>query len=637
VGAPARAAALRDYFAARPRARRGALVALAVLALAALAAAAAPWTFSTMALLEEVANQLRDSSGLYIAAKGRSAFSLLPRPRIVIEGAVFADPNAALVIEADSLHGNVSIWPLLAGRLEVAELILERPRIAIDLDRKPMSAAGAAARAAATRPATPEARKADDARLGAVAIVNGSARVKHDGGAETAIDAIDARLDWLRVGAPATLTAAFAWRGERPQTLLWIARPGALLRGEQSPVTVRFDSDSLRLEAEGLGQTGATPRYAGRLSLSSPSLRQALSLFGLSAPLPGPFENIQLNARASLGPRDAQLSNLRLFADDNEFEGSLILREEDDRPIVQATLTSQFVSLKPMLADVPPLSGVDGQWSRDPFELPDLTGADVDLRLSAVHARVARLSIHDAALTLTLRGGRLDMALADARAYKGTIKARATFAAVSGNGLEFHAFARTAGVDAGALLWDAYARQDLSGVLDSQLTLDASGDSVAALMRDLDGRASLDLTQGEIAGVDLERALRRLDKRPLSSAIDIRSGRSTLDRASAMIKIVKGTASVVEGNARGPGFSLAFTGAARIPDRALALKAQANEADAVGKPRDKGLQIGFDLSGNWDELNVVPDAQALIKRSGAAAPLLPRGEAPAGESIEKLR
>ena len=102
--------------------------ALGAVAAVALGAALAPWTFSTNALLEEISGQLNASSGLYIAAKGRSTFSLLPRPHITIDSIAFADPAAALTIEAERLHGNVLLLPLLAGRLEIADVELLRPR-----------------------------------------------------------------------------------------------------------------------------------------------------------------------------------------------------------------------------------------------------------------------------------------------------------------------------------------------------------------------------------------------------------------------------------------------------------------------------------------------------------------------------
>ncbi|ATQ68024.1 MULTISPECIES: AsmA family protein [Methylosinus] len=603
---------------------RGWIAAMLAAAVLALAAAIAPWTFSTGAMLEEIAGQIEASSGLRAAAKGRSTFSLLPRPHIAIDDVAFADPSFALTIEAERLRGNVRLLPLLTGRLELANAELLRPRIRIALDRKPMTASGAAARAAAARPSTPEAETADRAPLGSVAILSGAVAVVFEDGREERIDMIDATLDWSSVGAPATLDAAFSWRGERPRAMLWFQKPGALLRGEASPMMMRIDSVSLRMEADGVAQSGPKPRFTGRLSASSPSLRDALRLADVSAPLPGRFENVQIAAKASVGLRDFQLSDLHFSADENDFEGVFGLRHDGDRPILHGTLASSFVSLKPMIADAPALIGPDGQWSREPFVLPDIKGADVDLRLSAARARLLRLNMEDAAISLMLRAGRIEVALTEAQAYKGTIKGRVTLAANAAGVLELHANAQTQAVDAGALAWDLAARPDLGGNLDANIVLDAAGDSPAEMMRALDGRASLVLNEGEVGGIDLERALRRADKRPLSSALDIRSGHTLVDRAGATIKISKGAAAIEDGEAHGPGFSLAFAGSARIPERGLAIKAEAREADAAGAPRDNGVQLGFELSGAWDEPSFALDAAALIKRSGAAAPLLPR-------------
>ena len=38
----------------------------------------------------------------------------------------------------------------------------------------------------------------------------------------------------------------------------------------------------------------------------------------------------------------------------------------------------------------------------------------------------------------------------------------------------------------------------------------------------------------------------------------------------------------------------------------------------------KPLQIGFSLTGGWDDAVFAPDALGLIRRSDAAAPLLPK-------------
>ncbi|WP_424362828.1 AsmA family protein [Methylocystis parvus] len=621
---------LRRALAGR-RARMLLWVAAGFAILIGAAAALAPWLYSPAAAKSAISAQLQNATGLYVAARGDPRLSLTPRPHVTLEGVVFADRNGALVIETQQIHGVLKLLPLLSGRLDVDGLALVRPRVRIDLDQKAIDAPGAATLAAAAKPASVEAQAADKFRLGVLTVTDGALHVRR-GGVDYAADKIQGALDWRRIGEPALLTGAFDWRGERLQLMAWLARPGAFLRGDPSVATARLDGESLRIEAQGVAQTLPNAHYAGRVAGSAVSLRDALRLFDVDVPLPGPFGASQFSAQASVSAREASLKDLHVLVDGNAFDGELAVRDEDGKPSVTANLKSGFVALKPMLSDAPALVGPDGQWSHEPLDPPDMSGADVDLHLNAAHARLGRLTIDDANVTATLRDGALDLSLLDAQAYRGRLKAHASFKPTGAGALAVHATAQTSGVDARALLWDAFGKQAIGGALTSSLTLDAAGDDVADMMRSLGGRATLSLTEGEIAGVDFERALRRFEKRPLSSAHDIRSGSSPLDRASATIILENGVGTLEEASANGPGFALSLKGSTNLAERTLALKAAAREADAAGKPRDKGLQIAFDLAGAWDDLTLAPDPQAFIRRSGAAAPLLPEPPEPPSDA-----
>ncbi len=601
--------------AGRRRLRAGLAGALGLAFLALAMIGFAPWTFSNKALIDEISRDTYDSLGLYVAPKGRPTFFLLPRPHIAIDGVALADPAGFISVDAQGFDGDVRLLPLIAGRLQFSRVALQRPQVSLDLQKFPVFGPGVA-----TGLAAPARR--DGARLEVVTLVDGVVNLR-SGETTASLAAVDAMMEWRGPTAAATLVGSFVWRNERLQGLLWIARPGDLARGDQTPLTLRLDGPSLHVEAEGVAQGGVKPRYAGRLTATAPQLRSVLALLNVSAPLPGRFENAGLSANASFGPDEMQLTQLRFSADNNEFEGSFAVRRVEGRTSVQAALVSDYISVKPMLAYLPQLSNGDGQWSRESFDPPDLSAVDLDLRLSAAHARFSRLDVENAVLTLGLRAGRMELSLEQAKAYKGEVKAHATFALNAQGALDVRADAQLAGVDAGALLWDAGAREDIGGALDAAVALDASGESMATLMRGLSGRASIAISQGAIYGIDFGRALSRLDKQPLSSALDIRQGRSSLDQASVDFKIVDGLANVEEGWAFGPGFALTFSGSTRLLDRSLALRAEAFEADADGAPRDMGQHIGFDLSGSWDEPNFAPDAKALIRRSGAAASLLP--------------
>jgi AsmA protein len=609
--------------AGRPRRfGRGRLVASIALALGALIAvigALGAWLYSPTAAMSALATQINEATGLYVAAAGTPRLSLTPRPQLVLTGVVFADRNKALVGEADALVGALKLGPLFMGRLEAASLTLLRPRVRVDLDR-PIDAPGAAARAAAAQPGGFEAQKADAYRLGLLAVVNGALRLRRNG-VDYAAEHIGATLDWRRVGDHALLTSAFDWRGEKLQLVLWLARPGQFLRGDASVITARLDGEALRLEAQGVGQSGANARFSGRIAGAAGSVREALSLLDIRAPLPGPFGDAEFSAQATLAPREAILREAHVVVDGNAFDGEIALRDDDGRPHVSGRLKSDFVAVKPMFAETPAVVSPEG-WSAKALDPPDLSGADLDLSVFARHARLGRLTVDDADFTASMRNGALELSLVEAQAYRGRLSAHAAFVP-AGPTLSLHLTAQTTGVDARALFWDVFGKQALGGRLDAMATLDAKGDSVAEMVRSLDGRASLTLVEGEIAGVDFDRALRRLEKRPLSSAQDIRSGSSPLARASVAAIVEKGVVALEDGVAAGPGFAVSFAGSANILERSLALKAVAREADAAGRPRDKGLQIAFDLAGPWEELRLAPDPQAFIRRSGAAAPLLP--------------
>ena len=66
---------------------------------------------------------------------------------------------------------------------------------------------------------------------------------------------------------------------------------------------------------------------------------------------------------------------------------------------------------------------------------------------------------------------------------------------------------------------------------------------------------------------------------------------------------------------------LALAGSASIPARELDLKGTAALV-APPKPGATPFELPFIVQGSWDDPIMLPDPEALIRRSGAAAPLL---------------
>ncbi|HMN71251.1 MAG TPA: AsmA family protein [Rhodoblastus sp.] len=607
---------------------RGLRVAGLVATAVALGAAIAPWAVSRTALREEIAAQLRSSSGLYVFIEGPSTFSLLPSPHVRLGRVNFVEPQAALVLKTESLTGQLRWLPLLTGRLELQRAELLRPQLTIDLDGRPMTRTGAVARAADARPATPEADRTDRARLGVISFLDGAAILRRGDVEMETLDHIDATLDWPTVSSPAALDGEATWRGQRGALALWIARPSEMLRGEASRLTFQLKSPLVSVQANGEAISGARPHFEGRLIASTSSLRDVVQIMRGAAPLPLALGPASIDAKADAGPKGLDLAGVQLKLDNSAYEGSLSWRTDDQRPQLSGTLATGALDLRDLMGALPPLVERDGHFSRDPIGWRDQSALDIDLRVSAARASWDRLQARDVAGALLLRAGRLEASLADASLYKGAVKARLVMAPVESGGVEIKSVIEARGVDIGALGWDRFGATKLAGAANVNLTIEGAGASPDQIARNLKGRGDIDFEKGEIVGLDVARVLRRIEKRPLASGLDINSGRTPFSAARMSADIVGGVATVTDGLVQGEGFAMTMTGAAQIADRQIALHANVASVDSKGDQKPDAPAFAFDVVGPWDKAALVPDAASFIRRSGAARPLLAPRAAP---------
>jgi AsmA protein len=543
---------------------------------------------------------------------------VLPRPHIRIYEPQLRDAKGDLTITAGSLRVDLGFGGLLTGQPDLARAVLAEAIFTLDPARLPANVIDKSARPASG--------------LGDVEVFNGKVYLQRPGAErpELAANEVAARLEWSP-GAPLSLTghARFNLFGDdhlASRFALWAAQPDRLLESGMSPVTFRFEDEGLQLVLNGALILAPRPRFDGQVAVSAASLRTAAGWFGVPLPLPGPYRDAKIKADATLASGQLGLTNLGISVDGNTLDGAASIRFDGLRPSVAATIASASVNFAPMFEDYPSAVG-NGQWSRDSFPPPHLAAADVDLRLSARRARLGDIQLEDAALSAILKSGRLDLSLAQAKAYSGLARARAVITETE-SGLDVRGSLSADKLDMAPLLWETAKRQILTGATGFSASFETNGDSFAELAAHLDARGDFAVTSGEIYGLDLDLAFRRMERRPLSVGADLRSGRTPFDLLSGKFNIVQGVADVEEGAARGGQIGLFFSGRANVAERSAELHASASRTD----PDGKSLQFGFSLAGPWDDPALIPDAEGLIRRSDAAAPLLPPGSSPSSPS-----
>ena len=257
-------------------------------------------------------------------------------------------------------------------------------------------------------------------------------------------------------------------------------------------------------------------------------------------------------------------------------------------------------------------------WDQLPITLSGFADFDLDLRISARSVKVASAQLGRTAVAANMRGGKLDVTIGESEAFGGTAKGSVGLASANG-GVTVTSHIAFVDVDLEACLSQVFGICRLEGRGNVALNIEGSGSSVLAVTNTLSGTASLNAHNGALAGINVEQLLRRLERRPLSGNGDFRSGRTPFDQLVLTLKMEQGQVSVDDMHLTGPAVRLSVGGQVSVPTRDLDLKGVATLASSETANE---FDLPFVVQGQWDDPIMLPDAQSLIRRSGAAAPLL---------------
>jgi AsmA protein len=610
------------------------LVAVCVVGLGAigLAAGFSPWPLAGDTVRRLLAEPLGQAGYDIVGIQG-GEFTLLPLPRVEIADFSVRDRRGETVIKAPAVRGSLRLLGLPLGRVELADLTLNQPVVALPAGRVRDSLRQLAGLA---QPAEVGAGQPVDARLPLFAIqkvvfIDGTIAVSGDGRpAEPVLSGVNAVLADGRDGT-VDLSGSARFQGQSFQIsgsgLPLRASPSSSPGSAASPLELTFNSPlgDLRLSGETTG--GTSPQTVGSLVVKSASVERLADWLGLDLPLPlnGLFE---LSGTLKLQGGRIALSTARVVLPVGRFDGVLGLREAGDRLSLDGTLDTDAMDLTEALLPLLPAGGPDG-WSQDPFDGRLLPRGDVDLRVSAAKLVVGRLSLANAAMTLLGRNGRTDAVLGNAELFKGTAKGKLSVSR-GPRGFDMKLSGSVEKIDSATALAALADQRRIAGIASGSVQIEGSGDSPATLMRSLEGKLAGTIRQGELIGINIPDVLKRLERKPLVAALDVKGGRTAIDSGAISARISKGVAEVTDGLIVAPAARILLTGQVSIAERAISLAGIALPGEPPAGTEPLGLP--FEVVGSFEEPQILPDAKALIRRSGAAAPFFqPRPAAtPAG-------
>ena len=596
--------------------KRLAIAVAAMVAAAFVTLVALSFLIPAAAVRDAVKTEIHAVTGLDPMLGDDVSLSLFPSGTVRFRNVILGDGrNGEPAVAADELTARLRYFPLLAGRIEIADVTLVRPVINVTF-----SAAGqtnwSGLIVSLARALQPDPERT--ASFSEIGIQDGTVIV-HDQGkrATERLESVNFQVAWPSISRSFGANGHFVWNEEPVEASLTLSDFLAALTGDRSGVKLRISSAPLNVAFDGTATDQPTLKLNGVLDVESPSLRDALHWTDKSKVPFGGFGRFALRAQSDIGGGIAALSDVNVELDDNSAEGALTLATDGHR-LVQGTLAVDALDLTPYVSGVRLLARDENNWDRLPIALNGFDDFNLDLRLSAASIKIADAQLGRTAVAATMHDGKLDLTIGKSRAFGGTAKGTLGVASAD-SGVAVNSNMQFVDVDLEDCLGQIFGVHKVQGRGNLAFNLDGAGNSVLAVTHALNGAATLNAQSGALTGIDVEQLLRRLERRPLSGNGDFRQGSTPFDELAVNLKVQNGLVSVDDMHIVGPSVKLAVGGQASVPSRDLDLK---GVATLVSSTSAEEFDLPFVVQGPWDDPIMLPDPQSLIRRSGAAAPLL---------------
>lgn len=463
---------------------------------------------------QAVSSQFEAMTGRKLQLQGEVSPRLWPSLGITtgpvsIANAEWSESEAPL-FQAQGLSIDVNFGALLGGEVRILGLSADQPEFNLERSAEGQAnwdfAAGTGGGAGSV-PAPATGFTLDEGR-----ITGGAIRfIDRQSGREIALDDVDATLSIPDFSGPFTLTASGLSGGQPVALELTGGVFSAFALGRVVPVTATLTAGGTKLGFDGRG--GFAPLAAeGALTADLADLPALGALTGAALTRPSPGlgqDRLQVAGTLTLdGSGAVYLRGAEIIADQNQFKGDLDLLPGEARPLLKGTLAAG-----PIVVGSPDGGGQSGGeaegWPEAEIDVSALGTLDAEVALSAPSLDLGALKLGPTRALVTVERARAVIDIREMQAYEGQVTG--DFVVNGRGGLSVGGRLKFAGLQTQPLFADVMGWDHLVSTTDAELEFLGVGNSIAAIMKSLEGQGALELGRGELRGLDIAGMLRTLD------------------------------------------------------------------------------------------------------------------------------
>lgn len=517
-----------------------------LLAGALIGAGALFYLVSRLDVRAEVERAVENATGRDLTIAGDVGVSFWPVLGLRAEDATLANVEggrAPAFIAMDEIDVGVELRPLLNQDVRVRRLVLQRPRIALEVDAQGrpnwiMQPRTAPAPTTPTQPDpnAPPARQRE-VSLREIRIADGEVSFfDARRGAGWVVGDADLATAITSMSAPVRLAGSVRYNDQPVQLEVDLKDPSAVAAGRNSEIQVEIESELLNASFDGV-TTALSGEVAGAIQASGPSLRQLAAWSG--SPLVGAtgLDAFSVTGRIAIGGGRYDFSNAGFAIDRIQGRGDFVLSQLRGKPYLSGRLELFDFDLNPYIGgqaappvttpveaptEAPPAAqtaaaptaeiaaveapprtvDIAAAPSEQPIDFSGLRAINADLELTTHVVLVQHMRIDRAQLSLVLNDGFMAATLHNLTLYGGSGRGRFELQAQDA-GVRTMQDLVFDGVDAQRFLSDAVNFGNIEGRSEMAINLRTQGVTQTELINNARGRVHIEVVSGVLRGVDL--------------------------------------------------------------------------------------------------------------------------------------
>lgn len=603
-----------------------------LLVIVALAIAAIPFLLTADFVGDKLKETVAAQTGRTLELKGGLKFRLWPNIMVEAKQASLSNPPGMATGQfavIDTLRVNVAVMPLLSRQVDIREITLVGPRLSLLVDQKGRenwSFGKAADRQASGNNTGDEAGSnlVDGVRLAPIVITKGDVRFLDErSGSTFAAENVNITIKVGGANGPVEAKGNLVWNKQKVSVASFLKSP-TTLTGRGSAMDLALNSALLSMQFNGRAKIEKGLGLAGTLNVETPSIRKLAAWTGNRLAPGRGLGAFKAKAALDLGGKSIKLNKARIALDGMNAQGTATISLAGTRPALTAVLGMDRVDVNAYL-DKPPAgkSGKTGtsDWSDAPIDLSGLKAIDARVAIATSQIRYQDMTIGATRLSAVLKNGRLEAKLAKMAFYDGNAAGHLILNGRSKTA-SLQASLNASGLDGLRLLKDFAGFKRISGKLQTQISVAASGGSQRQLVSRLHGKAAFKFTNGAIRGINIAAMVRNVQKSILGGWDKSDNRDTDFSQLSASFVIKDGVASNKDLKMLGPLVRLSGEGDIDLLRRRLDLKVKPKGVASLegqgGTAQLKGITVPIIVKGPWAKPKIYPDIDGILKDPKAA-------------------